>query len=85
MKKKFDIIIIGNGSVASSIAFEIINKEKKFKIAIVGPKNREGSATSAAGLMLNVFGEIEYDSFSSIQGHQARMPFCKNQSSIPKS
>ncbi len=70
MKKKFDIIIIGNGSIASSIAFEIINKEKKLKIAIIGPKDREGSATSAAGLMLNVFGEIEYDSLSSIQGRR---------------
>ena len=64
----FDCIVVGNGSVGSAIAYELSkNASKEFKIGIFGKNSREGSASLAAGAMINVFGEIEYDSLSSRQ------------------
>lgn len=57
----YDVIIIGNGSVGCSIALNLLDKEKKIKIALVGPNEFTGSASLAAGAMLNIFGEVEYD------------------------
>jgi len=65
----YDCIVVGNGSIGLAIAYELQNNvDKKFKIAIFGKKSREGSASLAAGAMLNVFGEVEYDSLSSKEG-----------------
>ena len=63
-KNNFDVIIIGNGSLACSIAFEMNNLKPNTKICLMGPKNREGSASLASGAMLNIFAELEYDTLN---------------------
>ncbi len=57
--QSFDIAIVGNGSVASALAFELQRRNEGISIAIVGPKDRAGSASMAAGAMLNVFAELD--------------------------
>ena len=57
--KIFDIAIIGNGIIGTMIAHQL--SKKKRNVVLIGPKNRKGSASAAAGAMLNVFGEIDYD------------------------
>lgn len=67
--KVFDCIVIGNGSIGLAIADELSRKtSESFKISIFGKKTRDGSASLAAGAMINVFGEIEYDSLKSNAG-----------------
>jgi len=56
----FDIAIIGNGIIGSMLAYQLV-KNKYKKTCIVGPTERIGSASAAAGAMLNVFGEVDYD------------------------
>jgi len=52
-------VIIGNGIIALSIAFKILKQSlEKDEIVIVGPSQREGSATHAAGAMLNSYAEF---------------------------
>ena len=46
----------------------LLNQNKKLKIALVGPSDFFGSASLAAGAMLNIFGEIEYDSLENRYG-----------------
>ena len=59
-------VIIGNGIVALSSAFRLLRRGgSDLRITIVGDWQRGGSATLAAGAMLNSFAEIEYDSFDS--------------------
>jgi len=56
--KIFEIAIIGNGIIGTLLAYNL----RKFKnVCLIGPSNRNGSASTAAGAMLNVFGEIDYD------------------------
>jgi glycine oxidase len=65
----FDCIIIGNGSIGMAIAHDLSQETpNSFKISIFGKKNRIGSASLAAGAMINVFGEIEYDTLKSNAG-----------------
>ena len=54
----FDVLIVGNGIVGSLTAVMINKNLPKIKIGLIGPSNRPGSASVAAGAMLNVFGEI---------------------------
>ena len=52
-------IIIGNGIIALSIAFKLLKQSlENDEIVIIGPNNREGSATNAAGAMLNSYAEF---------------------------
>ena len=54
-----NICIIGNGILGLTTALELSKKlNKKDKLYIIGPKNRNYSATMAAGAMLNSFAEI---------------------------
>ena len=58
-------VIICNGIIAMSSAFRLLDRiGSKDKITIVGPRARVGSATLAAGAMLNSFAEIEAGSLS---------------------
>lgn len=57
--KIFDTAIIGNGIIGSMVAYQLSKKNKN--LVLIGPKNRKGSASKAAGAMLNVFGEIDHD------------------------
>jgi glycine oxidase len=53
-------VILGNGIIALSIAFRLIQRATAHdKITIVGKRERAGSATLAAAAMLNSFAEIE--------------------------
>ena len=57
--KYFDIAIVGNGIIGTLLAFELSSTNTN--VALIGPKHRKGSASVAAGAMLNVFGEVDYD------------------------
>ena len=57
----YDIAIIGNGILGSTLALELSKLKKNLKIIIIGPKNKFGSASVASGAMINVFAEIEQD------------------------
>lgn len=58
----YDCIIIGNGAIGMAAAFEFLKKtNKNYKLAIFGKKNRNGSASKAAGLMLPPFSELEHN------------------------
>ncbi len=59
MPDQFDLIIVGNGILGASVAFELQRREPGLQIAIVGPTARPGSATAAAGAMLNAFAELD--------------------------
>ena len=61
MNKIYDLTIIGNGMVGSYSFLEIREKFKELKINFIFNKDRSDSASKAAGAMLNVFGEIDYD------------------------
>ena len=62
----YDIIIIGNGILGTTLAWELSRQQKNIKIAVVGPKNKFGSGSKASGAMINVFAEIESDFMSNI-------------------
>ena len=65
----YDCIIVGNGSIGMAIANDLSREASlSFKISIFGKKDRTGSASLAAGAMINVFGEIEYDTLKSNAG-----------------
>ena len=56
-------VIIGNGILASSIAYRLSKESSGAdEIVIIGNKNRENAASSAAPAMLNSFAEVEKDS-----------------------
>ena len=61
MKKIYDLTVIGNGMVGSYSFLEIRKRYRDININFVHDKKRPGSASAAAGAMLNVFGEIDYD------------------------
>ena len=56
--KKFKIAIVGNGIIGTLLAYSLRGEKN---ICIIGPSKRSGSASAAAGAMLNVFGEVDYD------------------------
>lgn len=61
-----DTIIIGNGIVALTTAFRLACRANSNDgVVIIGKPSRPGSASLAAGAMLNSFAEIEADSLSS--------------------
>eukprot|EP01129_Flabellula_baltica_P013095 TRINITY_DN6026_c0_g2_i1.p1 TRINITY_DN6026_c0_g2~~TRINITY_DN6026_c0_g2_i1.p1 ORF type:complete len:481 (+),score=83.62 TRINITY_DN6026_c0_g2_i1:84-1526(+) len=58
------VAIIGNGSLGCSIAIQLIKKSDE-NFTIFGRKERVGSASKAAGMMLNLFAELHEDELSS--------------------
>jgi glycine/D-amino acid oxidase-like deaminating enzyme len=61
--KSYDIVVVGNGAVGSTLAYELRRRDAKAKIAIVGPAARRGCATVTAGAMINVWAEISKGQF----------------------
>lgn len=55
----FDVVIIGNGVLGMTLGLELARREAAMKIAIVGSPLRPGSASLAAGAMINVWGELD--------------------------
>lgn len=64
-KKEFDVIIIGNGAIGCSIAISLIKENPSISVALVGKNTRQGSASIAAGMMLNLFAELDDKSLDS--------------------
>lgn len=59
-------VVIGNGIIALSSAFRLLQKIKSTDtVTIIGPQEREGSATLAAAAMQNSFAEIDAHSLKS--------------------
>jgi len=59
-----DIIILGNSISGLSLAYSLIKESPDLNIVVVGPKGRKGSATTAAGAMINAFGELTLNQLS---------------------
>ncbi|WP_409463466.1 NAD(P)/FAD-dependent oxidoreductase [Amycolatopsis sp. GA6-003] len=53
-----DVVIAGNGVLGLSIAVATALRDPALRIAVVGPTARPGSASAAAGAMLNCFAEV---------------------------
>ncbi|MAA53544.1 MAG: FAD-dependent oxidoreductase [Phycisphaerae bacterium] len=59
-------IIIGNGILGLTIGIKLlIESNGSHEIVIIGPYDRKGSATMAAGAMLNSYSELDYNTFKS--------------------
>ncbi len=67
-KTQMKVIIIGNGILALTTAFELLLIDSNLEISIVGPFARDGGATSCAGAMLNSFAEIDENTFKTEAG-----------------
>lgn len=52
----YDVVVVGNGVVGSSIAFELARR--RIRVARIGVPNRKHAASVAAGAMLGCFGEV---------------------------
>jgi glycine oxidase len=70
-----DLIVVGNGVVGTSIAYELARRSPETRIAVVGPSNRQGAASLAAGAMLNTFGEVTKYTLAS-PASQAKFQLC---------
>lgn len=62
----FDHIIVGNSALGLTSAYRILLRDENARIAVVGPKARTGAATTAAGAMLGVYGELSHDHTTNI-------------------
>ena len=58
-----DLSIVGNGILGLMTAYELTNRNPELKVAIIGPADRKGGASQAAGAMLGCFGEITDQTF----------------------
>jgi glycine oxidase len=58
-------VIIGNGILALSNAFQFLKKDPDAEIIVIGDFDRKGAATPAAAAMLNSFAEIDIGSLKS--------------------
>lgn len=65
MSPNYDVLVVGNGSIGSFIACDIIRKYPHIKIGILGSDARNDAASAAAGAMANVFAEMEHPHTSS--------------------
>lgn len=63
-----DIAIAGNGVLGLSLATELARRDPRLTIAVVGPIAMPAAASSAAGAMLNCFGEVTKYTFASAPG-----------------
>ncbi|MFI6823294.1 NAD(P)/FAD-dependent oxidoreductase [Micromonospora sp. NPDC050187] len=53
---RYDVVVVGNGVVGSSIAFEL--SRRGTRVARIGEPNRKYAASTASGAMLGCFGEV---------------------------
>ena len=66
MNKTFDVIIVGNGALGMTLARSLARTTRDTRIALVGPAQRPGSASLTAGAMINVWAELESDTFDNV-------------------
>lgn len=58
MAARYDVAVVGNGVVGLSVARALALREPGCRTVVVGPADRRGAATLAAGAMLGCFGEV---------------------------
>ncbi len=56
MKK---IVVVGNGSIGMLTAIMVKQVNPKYQVTVIGPQDRHGAASLAAGAMANVLAEVE--------------------------
>ncbi len=63
----YDINVVGDGIIAYSIAYELSKRDPSLKIAMTSPspKRELRSASLAAGAMINVYSELDVNTFES--------------------
>ncbi|MBM3775897.1 MAG: FAD-dependent oxidoreductase [Acidobacteria bacterium] len=59
----YDVLILGNGILGLSLAYQLRKQEPRLKLAVVGPAARTGGATVTAGAMINVWAEVAAGQF----------------------
>lgn len=58
---KYDVAVVGDGAIGYATAYHLLYKNPDLKIAIIGPEYNFGAASWAAGGMLNLYAELEFD------------------------
>ncbi|MGW7081493.1 NAD(P)/FAD-dependent oxidoreductase [Streptomyces sp. NPDC054866] len=58
-----DVVIVGNGIIGLAVAWEVVQRGQGTTVAVIGPPDRPGAASAAAGAMLNCFGEVTQRTF----------------------
>ena len=53
-----DVVVVGNGVLGSSIAFELMRRNPQANISLIGPSERDGSASTAAAAMHGACSEM---------------------------
>lgn len=64
MPTHYDVAILGNGVLGYSTALAITLRRPDLRVAVVGLHSRGAAASTAAGAMLNSFGEISTSTFA---------------------
>ena len=70
-----DIVVVGNGALGLFLADELAGRNSQKKIAVVGPRDRNGGASQAAGAMLGCFSEVTNDTLRT-DASRARFEIC---------
>lgn len=60
---KLDIAIVGNGILGLTLAYRLKKQNAALNIGVIGPEERYGSATLAAGAMINLWAELTTGTF----------------------
>lgn len=68
MTTTYDVVVVGNGMLGCATALALVRAQPGLRVAVVGPADREGGASAAAGAMLNCFGEVTYRTLGSAPG-----------------
>ena len=61
--KKTKVLVIGNSALGLGTAFQLSGFMKADEIVVLGPSDRAGGATVAAGAMINVWAELTHGQF----------------------
>jgi glycine/D-amino acid oxidase-like deaminating enzyme len=54
----YDILIIGNGILGLGLAYALLSRDPTLSVGVLGPPARPGSASLAAGAMINAWAEL---------------------------
>jgi|TARA_R110000803_G_scaffold210119_4_gene281121 glycine/D-amino acid oxidase-like deaminating enzyme len=63
MSEIYDVVVLGNASSGLALALQLKRDDPSLSVALVGPKDRSGAASLAAGAMINVYAEIGEGTF----------------------
>lgn len=67
MRSPSDVLIVGNGALGLFVA-ERLARRGQANVTLIGPPDRPGGASIAAGAMLGSFGEVTKDTFATEHG-----------------